>query len=264
MTAMITLAGRYYRMHPSPRFLGFGTKTLDLPTADTAVLAVDIYGQHDRPDVWSALIADDSTDRAQAILRDRIGPALDAARAAGLPVIYVANSAPRIALRHSAYGELKWDTLGVDQDEQYAETGVDPAEYHVGPSEVLRYGDADQPKAGDYYVRKHVHSGFFDTRLDTLLRNLGIRNLICVGFALDVCLGTTMIDAVWRNYRVVLLRDCTQAIELLGIDEPGAWTNRWITYVECNIGCTSTSDDFIQACRAATDRSAAAAAGDRP
>ena len=261
MTAMLTLAGRYYRMHPSRGFLGFDTKRLELAIDDTAVLAVDIYGQHDRPDVWSGLIAATSTNRAGAVLRDNIGPALDAARAVGLPVIYVANSAPRIALRNSAYGELKWDTVGVDQDEIYAETGVDPAEYHVGPSEVLKYEDVNRAKAGDYYVRKHVHSGFFDTRLDTLLRNLGIRNLICVGFALDVCLGTTMIDAVWRNYRVVLLRDCTSAIELPGIDEPGTWTNRWITYVECNIGCTSTSRDFIQACRAANARPPAAAAG---
>jgi nicotinamidase-related amidase len=258
MTAKLTLSGRYYRMHPSQGFLGFDSKRLDLDPAETAVLAVDIYGQHDRPDVWSGLISEDGADRAGTILHEAIGPALAAARSAGLPVIYVANSAPRVALRHSAYGELKWDTVGVDQDELYAETGVDPSEYHAGPSEVLKYGEVNRPKPGDYYVRKHVHSGFFDTRLDTLLRNLGVRNLVCVGFALDVCLGTTMIDAVWRNYRVVLLRDCTYAIELPGIDEPGAWTKRWITYVECNIGCTTTSQEFVEACGALPARPAAA------
>jgi hypothetical protein len=65
---------------------------------------------------------------------------------------------------------------------------------------------------------------------------------------LDMCLGATMMDALWRNYRVLLLRDCTYAAELPLIDEPGSWTQRWITYVECAIGCTSTSSAFIHAC----------------
>jgi ureidoacrylate peracid hydrolase len=68
-----------------------------------------------------------------------------------------------------------------------------------------------------------------------------------------MCLGNTMIDALWRNYRVLLLRDCTYAIEIPGIDEPGAWTNRWILYAECAIGYTTTSDAWIAACRAARE-----------
>jgi hypothetical protein len=111
----------------------------------------------------------------------------------------VSNSAPRIALKQSAYGEQKWETLRVVKDEIYAEQIVDPLEYHAGPSNVLTYSQVIVPQAGDYYIRKHVHSGFFDTRLDTLLRNLGVRNLVCVGIALDVCLGNTMIDALWRT-----------------------------------------------------------------
>lgn len=246
--ADIVVQGRYYRMYPSERFGGAAEKTLALPTTETAVLAVDIYGDHDSRNVWSGMIAQESTRRAGEIVRDAIMPAISAARDAGLPVVYVANSAPRIALGRSAYAEMKRDTLNVDQDALYAERDVSPLEYHGGDSPVLRYGELNRPQSGDYFVRKHVHSGFFDTRLDSLLRNLGVRNLVCVGFALDVCLGTTMIDALWRNYRVLLLRDCTYAIELPGIDEPGAWTNRWITYVECSIGCTATSEQFIRAC----------------
>jgi hypothetical protein len=69
-----------------------------------------------------------------------------------------------------------------------------------------------------------------------------------------------MIDALWRNYRVLLLRDCTYAIEIPGVDEPGSWTERWILYVECAIGCTATSAAWIDACEAALAGAEASAA----
>jgi nicotinamidase-related amidase len=242
------LAGRFFRMYPPGAFKGFAEESLELPVAETAVLAVDIYGGDELPDAWSGMVSEQSGDPAVAILRDHVGPVLEAARTRGLPVVYAANSAPRIRLANSAYGRLKRRSIDVDQDELYVEEGVDPREYHAGTSDTLRYARAVAPQPGDYFIRKHVHSAFFDTRLDTLLRNLGVRNLICLGFALDVCLGTTMIDAVWRNYNVVLLRDATYAIEIEGIDAPGEWTKRWVTYVECNVGHSATSADFIRAC----------------
>jgi len=154
----------------------------------------------------------------------------------------------------SAYAEFKWDTLHVNKDELYAEDDIDPKEYHYGPSDVLKYSKVIAPQEGDYYIRKHAHSGFFDTRLDTLLRTLGVKTLFYVGFALDMCLGTTMIDALWRNYRVMLLRDCTYAIEIFEVDALGSWTNRWLLYVECAVGYTLTSQDFIKACDAALEQ----------
>ncbi len=67
------------------------------------------------------------------IVRNAIRPALDAARAVGFPIVYVSNSAPRIALQQSAYGEQKWETLHVVKDEIYAERNVDPLEYTLVP-----------------------------------------------------------------------------------------------------------------------------------
>ena len=250
----VRLAGRYFRMYPKHAFLGHAEKQLVLTPADTAFLLCDVYGLgYDAGDGcvrsdWEGLVSGQSASREGEIVREHIRPALDAARAAGFPIVYVGNSAPRIALARSAYGEQKWETLHVVKDEIYAEQHVDPLEYHAGPSNVLSYSKVIAPRPGDYYVRKHVHSAFFDTRLDTLLRNLGVRHLMCVGFALDVCLGNTMMDALWRNYHVLLLRDCTFAIEIPGVDEPGAWTERWILYVECAIGCTATSKEWIAAC----------------
>lgn len=253
MSEELVIAGRYYRQYPPGAFKGFAEKELRLIRNETAVLVVDIYGPEEPSNRgYSGMVSEHSTSMAHQIIATSIKPTLDVARASGLPVVYVANSAPRVGLKHSAYWEQKWDTQSVDKDDLYSEDTIDPLEYHHGDSNVLKYTDVSRPQAGDYFIRKHTHSGFFDTRLDTLLRNLGIRNLVCLGFALDMCLGATMIDALWRNYRVLLLRDCTYAVELPGIDEPGSWTKRWITYVECAIGYTSTSPAFINACRQLT------------
>jgi nicotinamidase-related amidase len=96
-----------------------------------------------------------------------------------------------------------------------------------------------EPHPDEYYVRKHVYSAFFDTRLDTLLRNLGTRNLVVAGFWADICMLATALDAFYRNYRVIWLRDGT-----LGDQE---WTIRWF---ENAIGYTVTTTDFAAACSA--------------
>jgi nicotinamidase-related amidase len=183
----VRLAGRYYRMYPKHEFLGYAEKELTFSPADTAFLLCDVYGlgydegDQDVPSDWEGLVSGQSTSREAEIVRNRIRPALDAARAVGVPIVYVSNSAPRIALAQSAYGEQKWETLHVVKDEIYAERSVDPLEYHQGSSNVLDYSAVIAPQPGDLYIRKHVHSAFFDTRLDTLLRNLGVKNLVCVG-----------------------------------------------------------------------------------
>ncbi len=254
--ATIRIKGRYYRMYPGDKFLGYAEKEFALDPSETVFLLVDVYGlgfdpQKTEASQWSGMVSEQSIGRERDIVVNHIRPALDAARQVGLPIVYAANSAPRVAIEKSAYHEEKQSTLEFDTPVMYAEDNIDPLEYHCGPSNVLKYSEVIAPRPTDYFIRKHVHSAFFDTRLDTLLRNLGCKTLVCVGFALDMCLGNTMIDALWRNYRVILLRDCTYAIEIPGIDAPGAWTNRWILYAECAIGYTAESQSWIAACQAA-------------
>ena len=250
--AAIRLPGRYFRMYPPEKPLGHAQKQLQLDTAQTVFLLVDVYDPALQPDAsrspWE--LTGYFIDQCKQVMPAMVA-ARQAARDVNLPIVYLANSAPRIALADSAYQEMKTNTINANKDELFAEDNVDPREYHHGDSQVLKYAKIIEPRQGDYFIRKHAHSGFFDTRLDTLLRNLGCKTLICAGFALDMCVGTTMIDALWRNYRVVLLRDCTRAIEIAGIDEPDAWTNRWILYTECAIGYTATADQWITACNAA-------------
>ncbi len=56
-------------------------------------------------------------------------------------------------------------------------------------------------------IRKHRFSAFFDTRLDTLLRILGIKLLVICGVSTTLCVETTVRDAYQRDYDVVVVED---------------------------------------------------------
>jgi nicotinamidase-related amidase len=64
------------------------------------------------------------------------------------------------------------------------------------------------PAPGDVVVKKHRISGFFETRLDAVLRNMEIDTLLFAGVNLDQCVLCTLQDANFRGYGCVLLEDC--------------------------------------------------------
>jgi len=253
----LKLNGRYYRMYPPEKFQGHAEEPLELDSSTTAFLVVDVYGlgfapDDERPHEYPSLSLAASADKEKGIVVDHIRPAMDAARRAGLPIIYLNNSAPRIAINHSELAKIARRCCDMDWEEWGSEDTIDPREYVRGDSAALKFSKVIEPQPDDYFIRKHSYSGFFETRLDGLLRNLGIKTLVCVGFALDVCLHSTMVDAMNLNYQVLLLRDCTMAIELPGDLEEMAFTQRLILLTEYSIGFTATSESFIAACEALT------------
>lgn len=60
----------------------------------------------------------------------------------------------------------------------------------------------------DYIIEKHRASMFFETTLDAKLRMLGIEQVIVSGTTTAFCVETTIRDAYYRDYDVVVPRDC--------------------------------------------------------
>lgn len=60
----------------------------------------------------------------------------------------------------------------------------------------------------DIHVDKYRISGFWDTPLDSILRNLDAKTLFFAGVNLDVCVLHTLADAHFLGYNCVLVEDC--------------------------------------------------------
>jgi ureidoacrylate peracid hydrolase len=118
----------------------------------------------------------------------------------------------------------------------------------VPPTPILEHAEIIAPAEDEPVITKQHYSGFFETELDSLLRGWGARNLVVVGFDARICLGNTVTDAMYRSYRVVVLRDATRTREYPETEE-GGWANFLaIRFVESSVGYTATTEDFIRAC----------------
>lgn len=60
----------------------------------------------------------------------------------------------------------------------------------------------------DFVIEKHRASVFFETTLDAKLRMLGIEQLLISGCNTEFCVETTIRDAYYRDFDVVVVRDC--------------------------------------------------------
>jgi len=71
--------------------------------------------------------------------------------------------------------------------------------------------DSLRPEAGDPVVDKPGYGAFYATSLRQLLQDRMIEDLIFTGVTTDVCLFSTLREAVDRGYRCLTLEDCTAA-----------------------------------------------------
>lgn len=105
-----------------------------------------------------------------------------------------------------------------------------------------------RPQPEDSVLYKHRFSGFYQTELDDILRRLGIRNLIFTGCTTSVCVDSTIRDAMFRDYRCVLLADC--AGEPIGSELPRSNHEASLLTIETLFGWVSDSERFVSALQA--------------
>lgn len=254
---------RYFRLYPPEKFLGYATEKYETELDRSAFLVVDVYGYGINPNDPTPSYKKEthlagarptlswlrSAEHEERIINESLFPALQAARKIGMKVIYLNNSAPKIGLRHSEFGKVLKRQLNTDMETMFAEDNVDPREYHYGKSDHLKISKFLEPLENEYFIRKHVYDGFVGTRLDLCLRYLKIKNIFVVGFSNDACMFTTVVDALWHNYKVVLLRDATLAnIEHNEDDQENLNNTKRMTNLIESMYCVSiTSKEFVEA-----------------
>lgn len=95
---------------------------------------------------------------------------------------------------------------------------ADDPEFEIWPPHAVRGTpgaeiiDALAPQAGDHLVEKTSYSGFFRTRLDELLDELEIDEVLICGVLTNVCVLYTAVDAMQRGIRVIVPETCVAAL----------------------------------------------------
>ena len=146
---------------------------------ETALLLVDLINPLDFPEAPRLLRYVPRMARALQRLKKR-------AQQANVPVIYVN------------------DNFGRWRSDFRAQVDFCLAADSRGRELVARL----QPEESDYFVLKPMHSGFFATTLEILLRHLGVRRLIITGIAGNICVFFTANDAYMRDYELLIPGDC--------------------------------------------------------
>ncbi|GLY29651.1 isochorismatase family protein [Kineosporia sp. NBRC 101731] len=116
---------------------------------------------------------------------------LEAARAAGVPVIYLVMILDRLDDRMLAQRVRSSLTERCERGNPWTEIS-----------------SAVPAQPGDHIVEKTVASGFYNTRLHDLLQDLGVDEVVVIGTSTSGCVRATVTDAAYRNYRISIVEEC--------------------------------------------------------
>ena len=176
--------------------------TIDL--ARTAVVVIDLQNDFCHQDGWLAGIGVDVSG-AQAPI-PVVAALLPRLRAHGVPVVWVnwgnrpdqANLPPGV--RHVYDGAGEGNGIG-------STTSPSGSPVLQAGSWAAARVDELTAEAGDITVDKYRMSGFVDTPLDSILRNLRVDTLLFCGVNADQCVLNTLTDAANLGYDVVMIED---------------------------------------------------------
>ncbi|MDE2997985.1 MAG: isochorismatase family protein [Gemmatimonadota bacterium] len=215
-------------------------------------------------DVWSDHYVSTHLQRGREITLERIIPVAEAFRSVGAAVIHAPS--PDCAKRYQAWTRFAGD------EEVFGRSAPPPddwppAEFRskTGEYEALAQPKDPRDQVFDDIIRNRriipeaeplegddvVVTG---AQLHRLLKHRGILHLFYAGFAANMCVPfrdygmRAMKD---RGYDIVLVRDCTTAIEVADTSRNLDLSRAAVIDVEVNIGCTASHGDLVAACRQA-------------
>ncbi|MBN2368997.1 MAG: cysteine hydrolase [Vicinamibacteria bacterium] len=176
--------------------LQLARKTYDTGTASfgpdlrrAALLIIDMQDEFVRPG-WAPCWVPEATR-----IIPRIAAVLAAARRAGTPVIHTA-----FADTHAFRDRPK---SGAFMPNRY------PGEPADGLCVTPRFPAELTPRSEEILILKPSYGAFYDTPLDTILRNLERDTVIVTGTMTNLCCSTTARQAYERGYFVVFGSDVT-------------------------------------------------------
>jgi nicotinamidase-related amidase len=181
-------------------------KRLTIDLARTAIVVIDMQNDFCHPAGWLGHIGVDVTPaRAPIAPLARLLPTL---RGANIPVIWLnwGNRPDRLNLSPALLHVYNPSGAGTGLGDPLPGTGSHVLERGSWSAAIV---DELVTDPSDIHVAKFRMSGFQDTELDSILRNLGVTTLLFAGVNADQCVLCTLQDANFRGYDCLLLKDCS-------------------------------------------------------
>jgi ureidoacrylate peracid hydrolase len=186
-----------------------GTRHID--PQRTALIVVDMQRFFLEPGQPAYLPGGDGAPSAETVVENAV-KAVDLCRRHGIQVIW-----SRWGLRGDGWDVGRWAPKWPTWQ---AGTPAGPS-WENAATEIV---DALDPAPGEPVFDKSRYSSFWGTPLDTFLQHLpDVDTLVIIGVTTGFCVRYTVEDAFSRDYAVVVLADCTTAInDPIGPDHPGS------------------------------------------
>ncbi len=167
-----------------------GVADFGLVAERSALLVIDMQDEFVRPG-WTPFWIPEATRRVPVVQR-----LIGTARAAGLPVVFTAFA--------GTHGFLDRPASGSTMPNRYRSEPSDPAWFSEG-----RIWHELAPLDADIVLHKPSYGAFYDTPLETILRNLDRDTIIICGTLTNYCCGTTARQGYERGFKVVVAGDAS-------------------------------------------------------
>ncbi len=201
---------------------------------ETAVVVIDMQNAYASECGYVDLAGFDISGASGVI--SSIKTVLDAARASGVQVVYLQNGWDPDYKEAGGPGSPNWHKSNALKTMRARPELAGQLLARGGWDYALVDGLTPQP--GDICLHKTRYSAFFNSQLDSVLRARGIRNIVYVGIASNVCVESTLRDGFHLEYFGIMLEDATHHLG------PDYVRDATVYNVEKFFGWVSTVADF--------------------
>jgi ureidoacrylate peracid hydrolase len=201
---------------------------------ETAIVVIDMQNAYASPGGYVDLAGFDIKGAAGTI--GQIAKVLETGRSAGVAIVYLQNGWDKDYVEAGGPGSPNWHKSNALKTMR--------ARPELAGQLLAKGGwdyelvDALAPRPGDIVLHKTRYSAFFNSQLDSILRSRGIRNIVFVGIATNVCVESTLRDGFHLEYFGVMLEDATHHLG------PEIMQQASVYNVEKFFGWVSTVADF--------------------
>ncbi|MGQ4274022.1 cysteine hydrolase family protein [Terrihabitans sp. B22-R8] len=213
---------------------------VEIDLSRTALIAVDLQNDFLHAEGWFA-----KAGRQGKAPVAQIEAFAGACRGAALPVIWLNWGLPGHAAHLPASTLLRGKRTKSATGYGERLPGADAGVLETGSFGAALVEDLTRDPT-DFEVRKQRFSGFPDTELDSLLRNMDVRTLLFCGINTDRCVFETLTDASARGYDCILIDDLCATVSPPEIEHAVVWL------VETLHGFVADSTSLLSAFEPAT------------